>query len=176
MERLKEFIVENRLVFIIGIMLLLLIAWLHHDANRNAKDYNNTDRTMERIEERISSIESRLTTMSSRLDQAQKTVNGISERVEETAVAHDEVNVKCYVDITLDGILCARCKHSHNVVYKSIGSTVKSESQLFILDSLCKTSHKIRSERCDEFILAYVHLYILKRLSLFFCRILPIES
>ena len=91
MERLKEFIVENRLVFIIGIMLLLLIAWLHHDANRNAKDYNNTDRTMERIKERISSIESRLTAMSSKLDQAQKTVNGISERVEHSTNLANEV-------------------------------------------------------------------------------------
>ena len=77
MEKIKEFLAENRLILVIGLCLLLLICWLHHDANRNKPVYNDTDKSMERIEERMSAIESRLDTMSDRLTETQKTVERV---------------------------------------------------------------------------------------------------
>ena len=77
MEKIKEFIAENRLILVIGLCLLLLICWLHHDDNRNEPIYNDTDKSMERIEERMSAIESRLDTMSDRLTETQKTVERV---------------------------------------------------------------------------------------------------
>ena len=77
MEKIKEFIAENRLILVIGFCLLLLICWLHHDANRNKSIYNDTDKSVERIEERMSAIESRLDTMSDRLKETQKTVERV---------------------------------------------------------------------------------------------------
>ena len=77
MENIKEFIAENRLILVIGFCLLLLICWLHHDANRNKPVYNDTDKSVERIEERMSAIESRLDTMSDRLTETQKTVERV---------------------------------------------------------------------------------------------------
>ena len=78
MEKIKEFLAENRLAILIGFCLLLLICWLHHDANRNKPVYNDTDKSVERIEERMSAIESRLDTMSYRLTETQKTVERVS--------------------------------------------------------------------------------------------------
>ena len=77
MEKIKEFIVENRLVFIIGILLLLLIGWLHHDANRNKPNYDNTDKSVAELNERIKSLESRLNGMSKRIEETQKTVERV---------------------------------------------------------------------------------------------------
>ena len=77
MEKTKEFLAENRLILVIGFCLLLLICWLHHDANRNKSIYNDTDKSVERIEERMSAIESRLDTMSDRLKETQKTVERV---------------------------------------------------------------------------------------------------
>lgn len=77
MENIKEFIAENRLILVIGFCLLLLICWLHHDANRNKPVYNDTDKSMERIEERMSHIEQRIDTMSDRLKETQKTVERV---------------------------------------------------------------------------------------------------
>ena len=77
MEKIKEFLAENRLIIVIGLCLLLLICWLRHDANRNKPIYNDTDKSMERIEERMSAIESRLDTMSDRLTETQKTVERV---------------------------------------------------------------------------------------------------
>ena len=77
MEKIKEFLAENRLAILIGLCLLLLICWLHHDANRNKPVYNDTDKSMERIEERMSAIESRIDTMSDRLTETQKTVERV---------------------------------------------------------------------------------------------------
>ena len=77
MEKIKEFIAENRLDILIGFCLLLLICWLHHDANRNKPVYNDTDKSVERIEERMSAIESRIDTMSDRLTETQKTVERV---------------------------------------------------------------------------------------------------
>ena len=78
MEKIKEFIAENRLILVIGLCLLLLICWLHHDANRNKPVYNDTDFNMAKLDERLQSIEERLNTMQGRLEQTQKTVNGIA--------------------------------------------------------------------------------------------------
>ena len=77
MEKIKEFIAENRVILVIGFCLLLLICWLHHDANRNKPVYNDTDKSVERIEERMSAIESRIDTMSDRLTETQKTVERV---------------------------------------------------------------------------------------------------
>ena len=77
MEKIKEFLAENRLILVIGLCLLLLICWLHYDANRNKPIYNDTDKSVERIEERMSAIESRLDTMSDRLKETQKTVERV---------------------------------------------------------------------------------------------------
>jgi predicted nucleic acid-binding Zn-ribbon protein len=76
-EKIKEFLAENRLVLVVGVCLLLLICWLHHDARRNEPVYNDTDKSVERIEERMSAIESRIDTMSDRLKETQKTVERV---------------------------------------------------------------------------------------------------
>ena len=77
MGKIKELLAENRLILVIGFCLLLLICWLYHDANRNKPVYNDTDKSMERIEERMSAIESRIDTMSDRLTETQKTVERV---------------------------------------------------------------------------------------------------
>ena len=77
MEKIKELLAENRLIIFVGLCLLLLICWLHHDANRNKPIYNDTDKSVGRIEERMSAIESRLDTMSDRLKETQKTVERV---------------------------------------------------------------------------------------------------
>ena len=84
MEKIKEFVAENRLILVIGLCLLLLICWLHHDARRNEPIYNDTDKSMERIEERMSAIESRIDTMSDRLEKAEKTVSGTIVTIRES--------------------------------------------------------------------------------------------
>ena len=73
MEKIKEFLAENRLAILIGLCLLLLICWLHHDANRNKPVYNDTDTTVADLEKRIESIEHRVDSVSARLDKAEKT-------------------------------------------------------------------------------------------------------
>lgn len=92
MEKIKEFIVENRLVFIVGILLLLLICWLHHDANRNKPNYDNTDKSVAELNERIKSVEQRLNGMSERLENTQKTVNGIAVGITRSTGYAIEVN------------------------------------------------------------------------------------
>lgn len=92
MEKIKEFIVENRLVFIVGILLLLLICWLHHDANRNKPIYNDTDKSVERIEERMSNIEQRIDTISNRLTETQKTVERVGIGISRSTGYAIEIN------------------------------------------------------------------------------------
>lgn len=67
---------------IIGIIVLFVFGWLYYDAHRNDGIDNNTDATMEQIENRINGIESRINRLSDRIDNAEKAVNGISERIE----------------------------------------------------------------------------------------------
>ena len=76
MERINEFLAENRITFLVGILLLILVIWLHKDNRRNDGVYNDTNSTVERIEERMSNIEQRIDTMSDRLEKAEKTVSG----------------------------------------------------------------------------------------------------
>ena len=92
MEKIKEFIAENRLAILIGLCLLLLICWLHHDANRNKPIYNDTDKSVERIEERMSAIESRLDTMSDRLTETQKTVERVGIGISRSTGYAIEIN------------------------------------------------------------------------------------
>ena len=68
--------------FIIVMVLCLAGVWLCYDNARNRPVYQDTDNTMDRIEERINSIEQRADTMSKRLPQTQKTVESISGRVD----------------------------------------------------------------------------------------------
>jgi methyl-accepting chemotaxis protein len=75
-ERINEFLAENRITFLVGILLLILVIWLHKDNRRNDGVYNDTNSTVERIEERMSNIEQRIDTMSNRLEKAEKTVSG----------------------------------------------------------------------------------------------------
>ena len=92
MDEIKNFIAENRIVLLCCVVLLLLICWLHHDANRNDKDYNNTDNTVAELNQRIDALESRLAGMSERIEQTQKTVNGIAVRVSTSTGYAIEIN------------------------------------------------------------------------------------
>ncbi len=73
------------------IVVLALFCWLRFDSNRNKPVYNDTNGTMERIENRISGIEQRLDTMSKRFDQAEKTINDLGGRIESSTVIAKEV-------------------------------------------------------------------------------------
>ena len=92
MEKIKEFIAENRLVLFIGILLLVLIAWLHHDAERNKPVYNDTDKSVAELNERIKSLEQRIDGMSARIEQTQKTVNGIAVGITRSTGYAIEIN------------------------------------------------------------------------------------
>ena len=81
MDKIKEFIAENRLAIFIGILLLLLICWLHADQHRNDGIHHDTDSTVADIDKRIQSIEGRLDSMQTRLDENQKAVSRIAEGI-----------------------------------------------------------------------------------------------
>ena len=81
MEKIKEFLAENRLILFIGFCLLLLICWLHHDNHRNDGIRDNTDSTVADLEKRIESVESRLGTMSERIEQNQKTIESVGRGI-----------------------------------------------------------------------------------------------
>ena len=81
MDKIKEFIAENRLALFIGILLLLLICWLHADNHRNDGIHHDTDSTVADIDKRIQSIEGRLDSMQTRLDENQKAVSRIAEGI-----------------------------------------------------------------------------------------------
>lgn len=76
MERINEFLAENRVAFLVGVLLLVLVCWLHKDTRRNEPVYEDTNATVGRIEERMSAIEQRIDSMSDRLAKAEKTVSG----------------------------------------------------------------------------------------------------
>ena len=92
MGKIQEFIAENWPAILIGLLLLILICWLHHDANRNKPVYNDTDKSMERIEERMSAIESRIDTMSDRLTETQKTVERVGIGISRSTGYAIEIN------------------------------------------------------------------------------------
>ena len=81
MERIKEFIIENRFVFIVGILLLLLICWLHKDNHRNDGIHQDTDSTVADLEKRIQSAEQRIESMQRRIEQNQKTIESVERGI-----------------------------------------------------------------------------------------------
>lgn len=81
MDKIKEFIAENRLALLLGLLLLLLICWLHADQHRNDGIHHDTDTTVADIDKRIQSIEGRLDSMQTRLDENQKAVSRIAEGI-----------------------------------------------------------------------------------------------
>lgn len=84
-QEIKEFYEENKsytIAFIVLAIVCLAGVWLVHDHTRNETVYNDTDRTVDELEKRLDNIESRVTIMQGRLDETQKTVTGISKRVE----------------------------------------------------------------------------------------------
>ena len=81
MERIKNFIIENRVAIIVGICILLFAGWLYKDHHRNDGVYHDTDSNLVDIDKRIQSIEGRLDSMSNRLDENQKAVNRIAEGI-----------------------------------------------------------------------------------------------
>ena len=81
MEKIKGFLAENRLILFIGILLLLLICWLHADSHRNDGIHQDTDSTVADIDKRIQSIEGRLDSMQTRLDENQKAVSRIADGI-----------------------------------------------------------------------------------------------
>ena len=81
MEKIKEFIAENWPAILIGLCLLLLICWLHHDANRNKPVYNDTDGSLERIEKRLDDIGQRVDILQKRNAENKETVIRITETV-----------------------------------------------------------------------------------------------
>ena len=81
MEKIKEFVAENRLILVIGLCLLLLICWLHHDARRNEPIYNDTDTNVADLEKRIQSAEQRIDGMSKRIEVAEKAVESIGRGI-----------------------------------------------------------------------------------------------
>ena len=84
MDKINEFLAENRITFLVGILLLVLVCWLHKDNRRNEPVYEDTNATVGRIEERMSAIEQRIDTMSNRLEKAEKTVSGTIVTIRES--------------------------------------------------------------------------------------------
>ena len=76
MERINEFLAENRVAFLVGVLLLVLVCWLYKDTRRNEPVYEDTNATVGRIEERIGTIEQRIDGLQSRIDKAEKTIGG----------------------------------------------------------------------------------------------------
>ena len=91
MEQIKSFIAENRLALCIGMLLLVLICWLHHDNRRNDGIHQDTDSTMADIEKRIDRIEQRVDSVSARLDQTEKTNTELGGRIESSTAIAKEV-------------------------------------------------------------------------------------
>ena len=81
MDKIREFIAENRFALLIGLLLLVLICWLHHDGHRNDGINHDTDGTMADIEKRIQSAEQRIDGMSKRVEQNQKTIESVARGI-----------------------------------------------------------------------------------------------
>jgi septal ring factor EnvC (AmiA/AmiB activator) len=83
-ERINEFLAENRVAFLVGFLLLVLVCWLHKDNRRNEPVYEDTNATVGRIEERIGNIEQRIDSLQNRVDKAEKTVSGTIVTIRES--------------------------------------------------------------------------------------------
>ena len=81
MDKIKEFIAENRLALCIGILLFVLICWLHADQHRNDGINHDTDSTVADLEKRIQSAEQRIDGMSKRIEQNQKTIESVERGI-----------------------------------------------------------------------------------------------
>ncbi|MBR0294235.1 MAG: hypothetical protein IJQ91_07480 [Acidaminococcaceae bacterium] len=92
MDKIKEFIADNHLALLIGILLLVLICWLHADRHRNDPVYNDTNATVERLEKRINAVESGLDRMQKRHDEAQKTVESVGRGITTSTGLAIEIN------------------------------------------------------------------------------------
>lgn len=90
MERINEFLAENR-TFLVGILLLVLVCWLHKDNRRNDGVYNDTNNAVADLERRIDRIEQRVDSVSARLDQAEKTNTELGGRIESSTAIAKEV-------------------------------------------------------------------------------------
>ena len=102
MDKIKEFIAENRLALFIGILLLVLICWLHHDQHRNDGIHHDTDSTVAELEKRIESIEHRVDSVSKRIDQAEKTNTELGGRIESSTSLAKEIGSG--IDRVQDGL------------------------------------------------------------------------
>ena len=91
MERINEFLAENRITFLVGILLLILVCWLHKDNRRNDGVYNDTNNAVADLERRIDRIEQRVDSVSARLDQAEKTNTELGGRIESSTAIAKEV-------------------------------------------------------------------------------------
>jgi methyl-accepting chemotaxis protein len=90
-ERINEFLAENRVAFLVGILLLVLVCWLHKDNRRNDGVYNDTNNAVADLERRIDRIEQRVDSVSARLDQAEKTNTELGGRIESSTAIAKEV-------------------------------------------------------------------------------------
>jgi len=90
-EQIKSFIAENRLALLLGLLLLILICWLHTDNKRNDGIHQDTDSTVADLEKRIDRIEQRVDSVSARLDQAEKTNTELGGRIESSTAIAKEV-------------------------------------------------------------------------------------
>ena len=91
MERINEFLAENRITFLVGILLLVLVCWLHKDNRRNDGVYNDTNNAVADLERRIDRIEQRVDSVSARLDKAEKTNTELGGRIESSTAIAKEV-------------------------------------------------------------------------------------
>ena len=91
MERINEFLAENRITFLVGILLLVLVCWLHKDNRRNEPVYEDTNATVADLERRIDRIEQRVDSVSARLDEAEKTNTELGGRIESSTAIAKEV-------------------------------------------------------------------------------------
>ena len=84
MNEIKQFCKENPefILSCVGIFVVFLVcSWVLYDAERNERIYHDTDRTVERIEERIDAIGQGLDRVQERVEQSKETVSGIAEAV-----------------------------------------------------------------------------------------------
>jgi len=90
-ERIKNFINENRVAIFVFVCLLLFAGWLYKDHHRNDGINHDTDANLEQLEKRIDRIESRLDTLSERIDKAKDTAAEIGGRIESSTNLAKEV-------------------------------------------------------------------------------------
>ena len=84
MNDFKEFYQENRVYTICFVILTIICfvgVWLVYDYERNRPVYQDTDGSMERLENKLSDIESRIDSLQRSVAENQKTVQRISDTV-----------------------------------------------------------------------------------------------